>query len=124
MRQGNILLISDESPIFSALYQALTEAGYQVATAHYTLEAFQALRTGNYPLVITCLTNDWTDTRPFLKAVRDLNQEITVIILRVEHEFCSPLDAYVFKGDSYLSMPCGWSRLHGLLDNCLRAGLT
>ncbi len=121
MPPGNILLISDESPIFPALSRALTAAGYQVTTAHYAPEAFQALRTGNFPLVITCLTNDWTDTRPFLKAVRDLSQEITVVILRVEPEICSPRDAYVFKKDSYLSTPCGWSRLQGLLHSCLSA---
>ncbi len=122
MPQGNILLISDESPIFPALSRALTEAGYQVTTAHYAPEAFQALRTGDFPLVITCLTNEWTDTRPFLKAVRDLNLEITVVILRVEPEVCSPRDAYVFKKNSYLSTPCGWNRLQGLLNNCLSAG--
>ena len=64
MQPGNILLISDGSQIFPALARFLTEAGYQVTTADYTQEAFQALRTGKFPLVVTCLSNDWRDTRP------------------------------------------------------------
>lgn len=120
MQPGNILLISDGSQIFPALARFLTEAGYQVTTADYTQEAFQALRTGKFPLVVTCLSNDWRDTRPFLKGVRDLNQGIAVIILRVGHEEnSSPIEAYLIKTDGYQFMPCGWGGLRRLVANCL-----
>jgi DNA-binding NtrC family response regulator len=119
MHYGSILLISDGSQIFPALTQFLTGEGYQVTATCVTQEAFQALRTGNFPLVITCLSNDWPDTRPFIKAVRDLNREIAVIILRVGPVNNSPLDAYLIKEDSYQSLPCGWGGLKSLVADCL-----
>ena len=82
MPRDNILIISDGSPIFPALSQLLTDAGHRVTTTCETQEALQALRCGDFPMVITCLSNDWTDTRPFLKAVRELKREIAVVILR------------------------------------------
>jgi DNA-binding NtrC family response regulator len=119
MECGNILLISDGSQIFPALTRFLTEAGYQVTTTDQTHEAFQALLTGNFPLVITCLSNDWTDTRPFLKAVRDLKHEIAVIILRVGPEISSPTGAYLIKNEGYHFKPFGWAGLRHLVANCL-----
>jgi DNA-binding NtrC family response regulator len=119
MHHGNILVISDGSQIFPALTRFLTETGYQVTTTDQTQEAFQALLTGNLPLVITCLSNDWTDTRPFLKAVRDLNHEIAVIILRVGPEISSPTGAYLIKNEGYHFKPFGWPGLRHLVANCL-----
>ena len=69
----NILLISDRSAIFPELAQLLARAGNCVALTFYGREAFQALRRGIFPLVITRLSKDWSDKRPFLDAVRELD---------------------------------------------------
>ncbi len=82
MHHGGILLISDGSQIFPALDRFLTEAGHLVTTVEKTQAAFQALRTGNFPLVISCLSNGWADTRPFIKAIKEQNPATAVIILR------------------------------------------
>ncbi len=119
MHQGNILLISDGSQIFSALTRFLTAAGHQVTTTYQTEEAFQVLCTGKFPLLITCLSNEWSDTRPFLKAVRALNPEIAVIILRVGPEVRSPIGAYLIKDAGYDYKPFGWPGLRHLVANCL-----
>ena len=79
MPQGNILLLSDGSHLFPILSRLLTAAGHQVTTTYQTQEAIQLLRSQNFPLIITCLSNDWTDTRPFIKAVRELKAETAVM---------------------------------------------
>jgi DNA-binding NtrC family response regulator len=119
MHHGHILLISDGSPIFPALARYLTEAGHQVTIIEDTQEAFQALRTGNFPLVITCLSNEWSDTRPFIKTVRALNPKTVVIILRLGPEVRSPVGAYLVKEAGYDFQPFGWSGLGHLVANCL-----
>ena len=119
MHHANILLISDGSQIFPALARLLQATGYQVTTTDQTREAFQALRTGNFSLVITCLSNEWSDTRPFLKAVRDLKREIAVIILKVGPEIRSPIGAYLIKDEGYHFKPGGWPGLRHLVANCL-----
>lgn len=121
MPQGNILLISDGSPIFPTLSRVLTTAGHQVTTICQTQEALQVLRTGKFPLVITCLSNDWSDTRPFLKAVRDLQQEIAVLILRLGPRVESPVGAFLVKDAGYDFRPVGWPGLRHLVANCLSA---
>ncbi len=119
MGHGNILLISDGSRIFRKLSRFLTEAGHQVTTTCQTREAFQLLRHGDFPLVITCLSNEWSDTRPFLKAVRELEAEVTVIILRPGPEVRSPVGAYLIRESGYSFQPFGWSGLRHLVANCL-----
>jgi DNA-binding NtrC family response regulator len=119
MRPGNILLISDGSPIFPALTRLLTAAGHQVRTSFQTQEAYQLLRTGTFPLVITCLSNGWADTRPFVKAVRGLEHRIVVIILRPGSEVRSPIGGYLIKDAGYDFKPFGWPGLRNLVANCL-----
>lgn len=120
MHHDSILLISDGSQIFPALSHFLEEAGHRVSTCEQTQEAFQLLRRGNFRLVITRLSNDWTDTRPFIKAVRGLKPGITVIILRLGPEIRSPLGAYLIKETGYDFKPLGWPGLRHLVANCLK----
>ena len=119
MDHRNIWLISDGSQIFPALSRFFTEKGYQVTTTCHTQEALQAISSGGVPLVITCLSNDWTDTRPFIKAVRERNRGTAVIILRVEPGISTPLDTYLIKGDGYQFTPGGWGGLLQVVANCL-----
>lgn len=119
MHHGNILLLSDGSQIFPILSRLLTEAGHQVTTTCQTQEALQLLRSHNFPLIITCLTNDWTDTRPFIKAVRELNPATAVMILRPGPEVRSPIGAYLIKDAGYDFKPFGWPGLRRLVANCL-----
>jgi DNA-binding NtrC family response regulator len=119
MPQGDILLISDGSQIFPPLARYLTEAGHRVRTTCETGEAFRFLRAGNFRLVITCLSNGWTDTRPFLKAVRELKRQIAVVILRLGPEVRSPIGAYVVKDEGYDFKAFGWPGLRHLVASCL-----
>jgi DNA-binding NtrC family response regulator len=120
MHPGNILLISDGSQFFSILSRFLTEAGHQVTTTSRTQEAFQLLNRGNIPLVITCLSKDWNDTRPFIKTVRELNPGTAIIILRRGPEVSSPIGAYLIKDGGYNFKPFGWHGLGRMVANCLR----
>jgi DNA-binding NtrC family response regulator len=119
MPNENVLLLSDGSQIFPILSRFLTEAGHQVTTTCQTQEAFQLLCHGNFPLVITRLSNDWTDTRPFIKAVRELNPATVVIILRLGAEVRSPIGAYLVKDAGYDFKSFGWLGLRRLVANCL-----
>ena len=119
MPQGNILLLSDGSHLFPILSRLLTAAGHQVTTTYQTQEAIQLLRSQNFPLIITCLSNDWTDTRPFIKAVRELKAETAVMILRPGPEVRSPIGAYLIKDTGYNFKPLGWTELRRLVANCV-----
>lgn len=116
----NILLISDRSPIFPDLARLLAQAGYRVSLTFYGREAFQALRRGIFPLVITRFSKDWSDKRPFLDAVRELDQEISVLFLGPGlDETGLHREAYLVQTDGEQFTPCGWGGLRHLVTSCL-----
>lgn len=119
---NNILLISDRTPIFPELARLLAQAGHRVTLTFYGREAFQALRRGIFPLVITRLSQDWSDKRPFLDAVRELDQEIPVLFLGPgPDESALPGEAYLVKTNSDQFTHCGWGGLRHLVTSCLSA---
>ena len=119
MQQDNILLISDRTPIFPDLAGLLAQAGYRVTLTFYGQEAFQALRTGEFPLVISRFNKDWVDTRPFLDAVREPGREITLLILTPAPELGAPSEAHLLKTDGYQFTSGDWGGLRHLVIACL-----
>ncbi len=118
--ESNILLISDRTPIFSGLAQLLVRAGYRVTLTFHGREAFQALRRGIFPLVITRYCKDWSDKRPFLDAVRELGQEISVLFLGPgPDETGLPREAFLMQTTGEQFTPCGWGGLRHLVTSCL-----
>lgn len=120
MAYGNILLISDRTPIFPDLARLLAQAGYRVTLTFFGREAFQALRSGKFPLVISRISKDWSDNRPFMEVVREANREISLLLLRVDPDFAFPVRAYLIKTDGYQFEPQGWGGLRHLVTECLR----
>ncbi len=116
----NILLISDRSPIFFELAQLLARADHRVTLTFYGREAFQAVRRGIFPLAITRLSKDWSDKRPFLDAVLELDQEISVLFLGSgPDETGLSIEADLVRTNGEQSTHCGWGGLRHLVTSCL-----
>ncbi len=118
--ENDILLISDRSPIFPELARLWSQAGYRVTLAFHGREAWQALRGGSFSLVVTRFSKDWTETRPFQAAVKELNREISVLFLssRAEPSAC-PTEAFLIKINGDRITPVGWGGLRHLVNACL-----
>jgi CheY-like chemotaxis protein len=118
MYHGHILLISDGSKLFPDLARFLAQAGYHVTLAFHGREAFQALRRGGSSLVITRFSKEWLDKRPFLDAVGELNQEISLLFLGSgPDEIRLPREAYLMKTTGDRITPCGWRGLRHLVTS-------
>jgi PleD family two-component response regulator len=115
----NILLISDRTPIFAELASLLAGAGYRITLAFYGQEAFMAVTSGDFPLVISHLSKDWADKGPFLEAVRKPNREISLLFLRLDPDFGAVSQAFHVKTDGRDFRPQGWGRLRHLVTECL-----
>jgi len=111
--------LSDGSQIFSALDRVFTEAGYQTLTASSRQGAVQALRRGNFHLVITRIKANRPEPLTIIKALRQQHPRVTAIILRGEHEVNSPIEAYQVQDEEETFIPCGWPGLRRLVANCL-----
>lgn len=119
MDSGRILLLSDGSQIFSVLDRVFTEAGYQTLTASSRQGAVQAIRRGDFHLVITRSNQRRPEPLTMLKLIRKRHPRVTAIILRGEHEVNSAIEAYQVQDEEETFIPCGWPGLRRLVANCL-----
>ncbi len=119
MANGKILLFSDGSKIFPALDRFFTDEGYQVLTTWSRQGAVSALRSGNFPLMITRLSRNRLEVAALLRSIRRRNARTVTIFLRGEHEVNSPIEAYEVKGKEEIFIPCGWAGLRRLVASCL-----
>jgi DNA-binding NtrC family response regulator len=116
MSSRKILLLSDGSRIFSVLDRVFTNEGYQILTEHSQQGAVQALRTGDFYLVIT---RSRPERLSLIKTLRRRYPRLTAIIIRGEHEVNSPLEAYQAQDEEETFIPCGWPGLRRLVASCL-----
>ena len=84
-------------------------------------QAIQALRRGDFHLVITRVNANRREPLPILTSIRQHYPGVTAIILRGEHEVNSPLEAYQMKDEEETFIPCGWPGLRRLVATCLSA---
>ncbi len=119
MQSRKILLLSDGSEIFSVLDRVFSEAGYQTLTEHNRRGVAQAVRRGDFHLLITRANQARPDSLTILKSLRRQHPGVTAIILRGEHEVNSPIEAYQVQDEEETFIPCGWSGLRRLVANCL-----
>jgi DNA-binding NtrC family response regulator len=119
MDSRKILLLSDGSRIFSVLDRVFTDEGYQTLTEHSSQGAVQALRAGDFHLVITRIQPDRPERLSLLKALRRRYPRLTAIILRGKPEVNSPLEACQRQDEEETFVPCGWPGLRRLVASCL-----
>ncbi len=119
MNSRKILLLSDGSQIFSVLDRVFTDEGYQTLTAHSPQGAVQALRRGDFQLMITRSQPDRPEPLTMLKLLRKRHPRVAAIILRGAHEVNSAIEAYQVQDDQETFIPCGWPGLRRLVASCL-----
>ena len=119
MYAGKVLLLSDGSEIFSALNRFFVTEGYQTATAHNNQDASEAVRRGDFHLLVTRVNGKRPELLALLQSIRQQHPRITTIILRGEHEVNSPIEAFHLQEQKETFIPCGWPGLRRLLANCL-----
>ena len=119
MGNRRILLLSDGSEIFPVLNRVFTAEGYQVITTSSSQGAVEAIRTGDFHLLITRITKTRRKVFPVLRSIRKQNPKPITIFLRGDHEVNSPLEAYQLSGNEEIFIPCGWAGLRRLVASCL-----
>ncbi len=120
MHPGKILLLSDGSQIFPVLNRFFASEGYETVTASSSRGAMQAMRQGDFRLVIARMNEAGRGGLRFLQALRRERPGIAAIILKGEHEVNSPLEAYQVQGNEEIFIPCGWPGLRRLVATCVK----
>jgi two-component system nitrogen regulation response regulator GlnG len=119
MPSRNILLLSDGSKIFSVLKRFFTDEGYQTMTAYSSQGAIEAMRQGDFHLLIVRMNQNRPEGLSLLKTMREQHPRMMAIILKGEHEVNSPIEAYQVRDNEEIFIPCGWPGLRRLVAYCL-----
>ena len=106
MQEGRILCIDDEESVLITIQAVLEEEGHQVAIAGHTAKGLAILQQEPFDLVLTDLRIDERDGMDVLRAVKQIDPEIVVILLTGYASLQSAIQALRAGAYDYLVKPC------------------
>lgn len=119
MRKKAILLIDDEEIIRETLSRDLKEGGHAVVAVESGEKAIKQLKKHYFNLVITDLMMEGMDGIEVLKAVKENDPDICVVILTGFGDLASAIGAVRYGADDYLLKPYDFNDLQLRIARCL-----
>ena len=119
MQKYSILLVDDDPVITAGTGNDLAEKGYEVTTADSGEKAIELLNKSFFDLVITDLVMGSMDGISVLKQAKEINPELSVIILTGFGDMVSAIDAVRLNADDYLLKPCEPEQMYSSVAHCL-----
>lgn len=106
-----ILVVDDEDPLRRALTRMLEEAGYEVSAAENGARALELLAEGSFAAVLTDISMPRMDGLDLLRAVREHDLEVPVLIMTGSPDVKSASEAVRHGACDYLTKPISRSQL-------------
>lgn len=103
--KGKILVVDDEEALCEVLRIILTNEGYEVQTAHEGEKALTLFRQSPFDIVIQDIKMPGIDGITLLKRFKELNSEITVIIITAFSTFQTAVEAMRLGAYDYIKKP-------------------
>ena len=105
LEPARIMVVDDELSIRFLLSEALTQQGYEVATAASGEEALMMLQDAAFDLILLDLKMPGTDGLQVMQEARDLAPDMVVIMLTAHGTLDSAIEAMRRGGHDYLQKP-------------------
>ena len=115
----HILIVDDESMIIELLFKLLSAKGYEVSTANHGREALEFLRGHTCDLVITDVRMPYLDGMQLLKAIKDMNPRLPVIMISGYDEAAIVVDALKAGAENFLAKPLDLAILEQVIGKTL-----
>ncbi len=122
-QQGRILVVDDEVNIREAIAKILTKQGHEVAIASDGTAALAALRDRPFQVVITDLKMAGADGMAVLRAAKEADPSIEVILMTAYGTVESAVEAMKLGAYDYLTKPVDSARLPFLVAKALERQL-
>jgi two-component system, OmpR family, KDP operon response regulator KdpE len=119
MSAGRILVVDDDPQIRRAMRTTLTGRGYEVADARTGEEALEALRSGNYDLVLLDMNMPGMGGIETCRLIRSTS-EIAIIMLTVSNSEKDKVEALDAGADDYITKPFSTPELLARIRATLR----
>ncbi len=114
-----VFVVDDEEGICRSIEALLTDGGYQVRTFQDASQAAAALRIEKVDLVITDLKMPRVDGLELMRVVKEMNEDIPVILLTGYASLESAMAAVAGKADHYFVKPVDFKELERVVDRAL-----
>jgi YesN/AraC family two-component response regulator len=118
MKRKSLLIVDDELIILNSLSRELVSADLEVTTAASGEDAVAKINNGFFDLVMTDLMMPGIDGFQVLKAAKQRDLQIMVIILTGYGVMESAIDALRLGADDFLQKPCDTDELLYRISNC------
>lgn len=115
----HILVVDDESVIIELLARLLSEKGYEVSAAVDGREALEFLRGHTCDLVISDVRMPRLDGLRLLKAVKDMNPRLPVIMISGYDEASVVVEALKAGAENFLAKPLDLDILEQVISKTL-----
>lgn len=119
MRDPSILLVDDEEIILKSYRKDLSAYDYHIETASNGADAIATLEHSSFNIIVTDLVMPGLSGLDVLKAARDINSEVGVIILTGQGDMATAVKALQHGADDYLCKPCDIEELNFRIKRCL-----
>jgi two-component system KDP operon response regulator KdpE len=119
MSAGRMLVVDDDPQIRRAMRTTLTGRGYEVADARTGEEALEALRSGNYDLVLLDMNMPGMGGIETCRLIRSTS-EIAIIMLTVSNSEKDKVEALDAGADDYITKPFSTPELLARIRATLR----
>ena len=116
---GRILVVDDEVNIREAIAKILAKQGHDVAVASDGTAALAALRDGAFQVVITDLKMAGADGMAVLRAAKEADPSVEVILMTAYGTVESAVEAMKLGAYDYLTKPMDPTRLPFLVGKAL-----
>lgn len=115
-----ILVVEDDSFIITFTSKVLKSQGYLVTPAMTGKEALKRIQTSDYNLVLLDIgLPDVTGTE-LLKQIREINQDIIVIMITGNPQLDSSIDSVNYGADGYLVKPINDTDLIDIVEEKIK----
>ncbi len=115
----HILVVDDESMIIELLVRLLADKGYEVSTATDGREALDYLRGHACDLVISDVRMPRLDGLQLLRAIKDMNPRLPVIMISGYDEAATVVSALKAGAENFLAKPLDLNILHQVVNKTL-----
>ncbi|MGB2629881.1 MAG: ATP-binding protein [Candidatus Omnitrophota bacterium] len=100
-----LLLVADDEDFCSALSSRLTKRNFEVTLAHSAEEALEKFKNSHFDVIIADIKLPGIDGIKYLTSVREINEDIPVILITGYANLESAKEAVKLKASEYLLKP-------------------
>lgn len=115
-----ILVVEDDKELNKTVCSFLNHSGYDATGCLNAMEAYDALETGLFDLIVSDIMMPGIDGFEFAKSVRELNEEIPILFMTARDDMAAKQRGFRIGVDDYMVKPIDLDELFLRIGALLR----